>query len=121
MSKSKRLVQPYVDKAGQTIQPGDRVVVITHSTGTVRAKVGEYVGVIPSTYWDYNAKENKVWYSVQVRVPVTSGRMRNVAGDLLTWNQYYKLPKPDQKNWEWVRVEEFRITTLQNNLIFKVA
>jgi len=46
MSVSKRIEGEFINKFGQRIQPGDKVIFITTSTSYTNARIGNYIGYI---------------------------------------------------------------------------
>lgn len=99
---SKRNVVPFTNDFGQVINPGDEVVVVTTCTGSTNTAKGVYVGM--------HGK------SVQAEVEYTKFEWYNKETDKA--GSYYHIPSELRSHR---RVPSKRITTLQQNRIYKLA
>lgn len=94
----------FVNHIGQEIEPGDKVIVITHCTGSTKTYQGVYLGL-------YGPRGR-----VQARVQTDTYMWVN---KLTGEPQRYDLIPADARSYQKAKVD--RITTLQKNLIYKIA
>ena len=93
---------PFTNDFGQTINPGDEVIVITTCTKSTNTRKGKYVGMSGK--------------SVQAEVEYTKFEWYNKeTGEA---GSYYKIPLEQRSHR---RVPAKRITTLNYNRIYKLA
>ena len=67
MSKAKRIVAPFTNKFGDTINPGDKVYAITTCTHRTRVNESEYVGYVERSGYDFKTKQKVMMPYVQVK------------------------------------------------------
>lgn len=114
---------PFTNEIGQVIQPGDEVVVVTHCTGSTKVRKGIYVGLygksvqakVPSDSYAYFVKGSNE------RAPANfSNRLWNCG---LKYNtpEFEQLREEVYAPYEYRKSNELRITTLQQNRIYKLG
>lgn len=111
MSKIERTVEPWTNKKGQVIQPGDKVFAFTRCTGYLHIHVGTYLGVLKNTGY----LGNRVQVAVQAKKRVAYLKGSDVPYD---WKEYYKGRVSYPKNLEYRDEPYTRITTLLENRIY---
>lgn len=111
MAKIERTVEPWTNKEGQVIQPGDKVFAFTRCTGYLHIHVGTYLGVRKNTGY----QGIRVQVAVQAEKSVAYIKGRDVPYD---WGPYYR-GKVSYPNDLVYRTEPYtRITTLLENRIY---
>ncbi len=111
MSKIERTVEPWTNKKGQVIQPGDKVFAFTRCTGYLHIHVGTYLGVLKNTGY----LGNRVQVAVQAKKRVAYLKGSDVPYD---WKEYYKGRVSYPENLEYRDEPYTRITTLLENRIY---
>ena len=77
---------------GKNFNPGDKVVVVSRSTGYTNIRRGEYVGFVERPIWQYNGwrqprTQNGSSKHVQVKVPSTKQELYDLAtGNVVKWD-----------------------------------
>jgi hypothetical protein len=117
MSKSKRIVAPFINDFGQVIQPNEEVFAVTTCTHRTQVFEAKYVGYVERE--SYNWKENK--YETMKFAQISTPSTRHVyykkgTTELFQWGSYVNGMPGDQ---QYDRVEEpfNQISTLQYNRI----
>lgn len=111
MSKIERTVEPWTNKEGDVIQPGDKVFAFTRCTGYLYIHVGTYLGVRKNTGY----LGNRVQVAVQAEKRVAYLNGSDVPYD---WNAHYKTGASYPKNLEQRDEPYTRIITLLENRIY---
>lgn len=114
MGKSNRVVAPYTNKFGQTINPGDSCIAITTCTGRTSIDRVEYVGYIERKVYNWRTKEYTPSQFVQIRRPakVYKGAFYEGTDERARW------PFDQSRKVEYRYEDSKIITTLQcNNVI----
>ncbi len=118
-----REVVAFQNNIGQTIEPGDDIVVVSTCTGNTRVQKGKYVGMrgkrvqaeVPSSSYAYFVKGS------DERAP------HNFHNELYKssfhWNtlEWKELREKVYAPYEYRKIEGTRITTLIYNRIYKLA
>lgn len=118
MSKSKRIVAPFTNNFGVTINPGDKVYAITVCSHRTYISEVEYVGYIERDGYDYNTRQYEKMKFAQVRRPTTDRKAYYEGTDtLVNWSTFNR----GEDKIEWRETERFIITTLQYNNIIPVT
>ena len=78
MSKIERTVEPWTNKEGDVIQPGDKVFAFTRCTGYLYIHVGTYLGVRKNT--GYLGNRVQVAVQAEKRVAYLNGSKRATNG-----------------------------------------
>lgn len=83
MAKIERTVEPWTNKEGQVIQPGDKVFAFTRCTGYLRIRIGTYLGV----------RKNTGYQGIRVQVAIQDEKSVAYLKDSdvpYNWEPYYK-------------------------------
>jgi len=117
MSKSKRIVAPFINDFGQVIQPNEQVFAVTTCTGRVAVKEVKYVGYVERQDYNWNEKKHEMKKFAQISTPSTRHvYYKKGTTELFQWGSYVNGMPGDQ---QYDRVEESydHISTLQYNRV----
>lgn len=143
MSKNELNEVAFTNDIGQTIKPGDEVVIVTTCTGTTGTNRGTYVGrhknggvscvkQVKTSYYVYKDSDMRVPYSDWTKLyqEQAEWREKNKPASLPSgqhWWNYYNEPEYKAIHNNFMEKMELkseyvpRRTTLQLNRIFKLA
>ncbi len=121
-NKSNLVVEPFTNTIGQTLNPGDDVVVVTNCTSRINVTTGKFAGV------RRHMKTNEiVGTSISDIKRVHFERVYSEHGKIeeVKIKDYdYKLGKYNSektgRRYDVVPVTEYRKTTLQRNRVYKI-
>lgn len=114
--------EPFINAFGQVLNPGDKVLVVSHCTGYTHTSIGEFAGISDSG-------------NPQVRVPIVTHKyVHNETGET-TWNPYWTNTKhlkwntPEYREakavvdqlWTYTAFTGTRVTTLPKKRVYKLA
>lgn len=117
MSKSKRIVAPFTNKFGQTIQPGEDVFAITTCTGIVSINQAKYVGYVERQSYDWDTKTYGLEKFAQISTPCTKNvYYKKGTTEPFVWG-FYNSGIPGTDQFDRVEVPFDQISTLQYNRI----
>ena len=113
----------FTNNIGQVISPGDDVVVITNTYKRIHICRGVYLGLkngkvqarVPTNKWAYFVKGSDERAPVGFHTPLLSSGFN--------WRsaEYAVLKATLYNPYEYRQYKDTRVTTLQNNLVFKLA
>lgn len=113
--KRDRVIDSFVNKFGQTIKPGDKVIVVATCSHQVGLYVGEYVGYILQRDYNYRTRKYEQVPAVQVKKIISYNEYFYTGTEkVVSWRDLRHL-KDDQ--YEQRTLEKTKIVTLKNNLI----
>jgi hypothetical protein len=117
MSKSKRIVAPFINDFGQVIQPNEQVFAVTTCTHRTHVFEAKYVGYVERQ--DYNWKEKKHEMKKFAQISTPSSRhvyYKKGTTELFQWGSYVN-GMPGDQQYDRVEVPFDQISTLQYNRI----
>ena len=111
MSKSKRVVAPFTNQFGQTLNPGESCIAITTCTGRTSISRVEYVGYIERNSYNYQTRSYEPTKYVQIRRPakVYKGAFYEGTDEKARW------PYDANRKVDYRYEDSKIITTLQYN------
>lgn len=117
MSKSKRIVAPFINEFGQVISPGEEVFAVTTCTHRTNVFEAKYVGYVERETYDWKEKKNVVAKFAQISTPSTKHvYFKKGTNEPFSWSSYVSGVPGDQQ-FDRAEVEYDYISTLQYNRI----
>jgi hypothetical protein len=117
MSKSKRIVAPFINNFGQVIQPNDEVFAVKTCTGRVSVDLVKYIGYIEREAYDWTESKHVMQKFAQISTPATKNvYYKKGTTELFKWSQYVS-GVPSHEQFDVARVPFTQISTLYYNRI----
>lgn len=117
MSKSKRIVAPFINEFGQVIQPNDVVFAVTTCTHRTNVFEAKYVGYVEREAYDWKEKKKVMQKFAQISTPsFKTTFVKKGTNETFQWNTLdYNRPREEQ--YDVVKTPFNYISTLQYNRI----
>ena len=117
MSKSKRIVAPFINDFGQVIQPNDDVFAVTTCTHRTRVFEAKYVGYVERETYDWKEKKTLMQKFAQISTPSFKYEyVKKGTSEPFNWSTLdYNRPRDEQ--YEVVEIPYNHISTLQYNRV----
>lgn len=117
MSKSKRIVAPFINDFGQMIQPNEQAFAVTTCTGRVSVKEVKYVGYIEREAYNWRESKREMQKFAQISTPSKKNvYYKKGTSELFKWSTYVS-GVPGHEQYDLVEVAFDQISTLQYNRI----
>lgn len=117
MSKSKRIVAPFVNDFGHIINPGDKAFAVTTCTGRVSVKEVTYIGFIERQAFNWGESKYELQKFAQIKTPATrTVYFTKGTKERFAWS-FYQSGVPGDQQFDRVEVPFEQISTLQYNRI----
>lgn len=117
MSKSKRIVAPFVNQFGHVIRPDEKVYAVTTCTGRVSMHEAQYVGYVEREEFDRNEQKKVLSKFAQIRTPYTKRTYVEVGTrNPFKWSSY-RSELPREQQYEVIEEPASSISTLYYNRI----
>lgn len=117
MSKSKRIVAPFVNQFGHIIHPEQKVFAVTTCTGRVSMHEAQYVGYVERMEFDRVENKKVMSKFAQIRTPYTKRTYVEVGTkNPFKWSTF-RLEIPREQQYEVIEEPASSISTLQYNRI----
>jgi hypothetical protein len=117
MSKSKRIVAPFINDFGQVIQPNEEVFAVTTCTHRTRVFEAKYIGYVERQEYNWNEKKYEMKKFAQISTPSTTWvYYKKGTTELFQWGSYVN-GMPGDRQYDRVEVPYNHISTLQYNRI----
>lgn len=117
MSKTKRIVAPFINDFGQMIQPNEQAFVVTTCTGRVKVKEAKYVGYVERESYDWSEKKHVMKKFAQISTPSTKHvYYKKGTTEMFKWSDYVS-GVPGHEQYDRAEVAFDQISTLQYNRI----
>lgn len=117
MSKSKRIVAPFINDFGQVIQPNEDVFAITTCTHRTNVFEAKYVGYVERQSYDWKEKKHVMMKFAQISTPSTRTEyFKKGTTEPYKWSTYVS-GVPGEQQFDRVEVPYNHISTLQYNRI----
>lgn len=117
MSKTKRIVAPFINDFGQVIQPGDSVFAVTTCTHRTNVFEAKYVGYIEREEYNWKEKKHEMKKFAQISTPSTKHvYYKKGTSELFNWGTYVS-GVPGDEQFDRAEVPFNYISTLQYNRI----
>ena len=118
MSKSKRIVAPFINDFGQVIQPNEEVFAVTTCTGRVAVKEAKYVGYVERETYNWKEKKHETMKFAQISTPSAKPvYYKKGTEQLFNWSSDYIQGVPGDQQFDRVEVSFDQISTLQYNRV----
>lgn len=117
MSKTKRIVAPFINDFGQVIQPGDSVFAVTTCTHRTNVFEAKYVGYVERQSYDWKEKKHTMMKYAQISTPSTKHvYYKKGTTEPFNWSTFMH-GTPGEEQFDRAEVQFEYISTLQYNRI----
>lgn len=117
MSKSKRIVGPFVNDFGHIINPGEKAYAVTTCTGRVKVKEVTYVGFVEREVYDWQEKKRMMKKYAQIKTSAKKTEFfAKGTNDKFAWG-FFNNNIPGDQQYDRREVSFDQISTLQYNRI----
>lgn len=117
MSKTKRIVAPFINDFGQVIQPNEEVFAVTTCTHRTNVFEAKYVGYIERESYDWKEKKSVMMKYAQISTPSTKHvYFKKGTTEPFNWSTYVS-GVPGDEQFDRAEVPFNYISTLQYNRI----